>query len=797
MQDFRTFQQMGAVLFIAAHPDDENTQLITYLARGRGYRTAYLSVTRGDGGQNLLGGELFEQLGVIRTQELLAARRLDGGQQFFTRAIDFGYSKHVAETLRIWDQKELIGDVVRVIRTFRPDVVITRFNPDTDNTHGHHTASAVLAREAFKLSGDPNAYSEQLQQGLTIWQPKRIFFDGQGNQGPVIRIEIGGNDAISGETFGAIAGRSRAMHKTQGFDRAGGRGFGGRGGGTIPPESFTLLAGEPATNDILDGVDTTWSRYKGGEEITRLTNDAIANFKPNDPAAAVPALLAIRTRFAGLADDRVVNEKRRQLDRIIQNCIGLIVQTSIPSNEIVPGESIKMHMAASVKSDQVKISWVSSRFPSIGSQADISENISAGATAQRDVSQILPIKTDLTQPYWLREPGTVGLFHVDDPTHIGLPENPPVFPIIHTFDVGGQKIEISDEPVQVVHDSAKGETRLRLNVIPPISLHFASDVRLFEPGQSKLVQVEAIAHRADISGTAQLDLPNGWKAEPSAQDVKLGSVGQSTLLAFNVTAPAQPAKADIGAHVSVAGQTYNTDRIDIRYNHVPPLLLQPRAVVKAVALDLKARGKTVGYLQGAGDSVSECLEQMGYTVTQLTGADLNPEKFNTFDAVVLGIRAFETRTDVVANIPAIFTYIENGGTVIVQYNRADADPNNRGTFGPLKLVQSGQRITDETAEMTFLAPDHPALNTPNKITQADFDGWMQERGIYYPSQWDEKFTPILAAHDPGEQPLNGGLLVANYGKGHLVYTGLVFFRELPEGVPGAYRLFANLLSLGK
>ena len=373
LQELRSFRELGSVLYVAAHPDDENTQLITYLARGRGYRTAYLSVTRGDGGQNVLGPEFDEELGVIRTQELLAARRLDGGRQFFTRAIDFGFSKDYRETLKIWDRQQVLADVVRVIRSFRPDVVITRFSPEPGNTHGHHTASAVLALEAFKLAGDPKAFPEQLDE-LTLWQPKRILLNSGGfGRGPGggnntntpggLRIDVSGNDPVLGESFGAIAGRSRAMHKTQGFGN-----FGGGGGGGARPESFQLLSGEPATNDILDGVDTTWGRVPGGAEIGKLTDEVIAKFNPQDPAASVPALLAIRSRLAALPADRLVDEKRQQFDRIVQACLGLSVETVVAQAEAVPGEALKLRHTVIVRAS-VPVRWVAVRYPNSEVQA--------------------------------------------------------------------------------------------------------------------------------------------------------------------------------------------------------------------------------------------------------------------------------------------------------------------------------------------------------------------------------------------------------------------------------------------
>lgn len=789
LQDLRRFRELGSVLYVAAHPDDENTQLLTYLARGRGCRTAYLSLTRGDGGQNVLGGEFGSELGLIRTQELLAARRLDGGRQFFTRAMDFGFSKDYRETLNIWDHQQVLADIVRVIRTFRPDVMITRFSTQPGGTHGHHTASAVLALEAYKLAGDPQAFQDQLAD-LQPWQPKRILQNGGGG----LQLDISGVDPVLGESFAAIAGRSRSMHKSQGFGNFGG----GRGGGARP-ESFTLLAGDPATKDILDGVDTTWNRVPGGADVGTLADAVIAKFDPNDAAASVPALLNVRARLAPLPADIVVNEKRRDLDRIIQECTGLSVETAVPQAEVVPGEALKLRHTATVRS-AVPVRWVAVRYPVTGAQVAVGAALQPGQAATRDAVQTLPANTPLSQPYWLRQEPTAGMFRVEDSKLIGRPENPPAFPVQEVFEIGGQTLTVPDEPVQIAADAAKPDAGdalpgRRLEVIPPVSLHQATDVRLFAPGAARPVTVEVHAARANTAGSLALDAPAGWKVTPAAQPFRLAAVGDRATLTFTVTAPAAATKAAITARAVVNGARFDSDRVEIRYPHIPPLLLQPKAQVKAVALDLAIRGSQVGYLPGAGDSVAEALEQMGYTVTRLTGADLTAEKLRRFDAVVIGVRAFNVRTDLADGLPALFAYVEGGGNVVVQYNRPEGLKTNK--LAPFDLTLSGQRVTDEHAPVTFLAPDHPALNTPNKITAADFDGWVQERGIYYPTQWDEHFTALLASGDPGEEPLKGGLLVAHSGRGYYVYTGLVFFRQLPAGVPGAYRLFANLVSLGK
>ena len=796
LQDLNGFREMGSVLYVAAHPDDENNQLIAYLARGRNYRTAYLSLTRGDGGQNVLGPEFGDELGIIRTEELLAARRVDGGRQYFSRAVDFGFSKDYLETLKIWDRQQVVADIVRVIREFRPDVVIARFSTVPGGTHGHHTASTVLALEAFKLAGDPNSFPEQLRQGLTPWQPKRILwnaggFQRGGDETNLIRIDDGGTEPVTGEAFADIAGRSRSMHKTQGFGN-----YTGSGGSGPRTESFALLAGTPATNDILDGVDDTWNCVTGGAEIGKLIDGVIAQFNPQDPAGGVPALLQIKKILAALpTDDPVLNEKRQQLDHIIQECLGLTVETTIPDAEAVPGEPLKMHLAATVRSDIVPVRWVAARFPSIKSKFSIGEDLAAFQSVSQDAVETLPAKTPVNQPYWLREEREAGMFVVDDPQLIGRPENPPVFPVEQVFEVDGQTVIVPDQPVHLTADRSKDETR-DLTVISPVSLKLGSEVSLFAPGATRPVEVNVTAARPGTAGTLRLNAPSGWKIAPETQSFSLANAGDQAKLTFTVTAPAQPTTVVITAEAKVGGRIYDNERVVINYPHIPLLFLQPSARLKAVCLNLAIRGQNIGYLPGAGDSVAECLEDMGYKVTLLTGADLTADQLEKFDAVVIGVRAFNVRTDLVSQLPALFAYVEAGGNVIEQYNRPGRDLKT-DQLAPYSLRLSSDRVTDETAAMTFLAPDHPALNTPNKITTADFDGWIQERGIYYPDQWDDHFTPILACSDSGEAPLNGGLLVAQYGKGYFVYTGLVFFRQLPAGVPGAYRLFANLVSLGK
>jgi LmbE family N-acetylglucosaminyl deacetylase len=808
LQQLRILANTGSVLYIAAHPDDENTQVITYLARGRGYRTAYLSLTRGDGGQNLLGPQLGDALGVARTLELLAARRVDGGRQYFTRAKDFGYSKNADETLRIWDRQGVLSDIVRVIREFRPDVIITRFSPKPAPTHGHHTASAVLAVEAFRLAADPSAFPEQLRE-LGPWRARRIVHNvGVGAaaanppdgmpvagapanvpDGPgVVKVEVGGRDSVSGESFASIAARSRDMHKTQGF------GVGNRPvneGSRIEP--FVLLDGDAATTDLFDGVDTTWNRVPGGAEIARSIGETIANFNTQDAAAALPALLAIRRRLAALPADPLVSDKREQLDRLIQACVGLEVDTVVDRADVVPGERVKLRHLVVVRSP-VPVRWVAMRYLSARRAINTTVELRPNQPVVREASQVVPVTTPPSQPYWLRTEGTPGMFHVDDPSLIGRAEDPPTFPLEYVFDVGGQTLTIAGEP-RPAADPAQPALRRRLEVIAPISLRFLAGVRLFAPGAERPITVELTAARARAAGTVQLDAPAGWTVTPASQPFRLAAAGAHARFTFTVTAPPQLGTAPLGASVEIGSRRFDQERIEIRYDHLPLQILQPPAHAKAVALELATRGRHVGYLPGAGDDVAAALQQMGYEVTSLTGADLTPERLSRFDTVVIGIRAFNVRTDLAERLPALFAWVEGGGTIVAQYNTLDH--LREGWLAPFQLRLSRDRVTDEHAPVTILASEHPVLTTPNRITAADFEGWVQERGLYFPAQWDERFTPILVCGDPGETPLTSGVLVARHGKGYLVYTSLAWFRQLPEAVPGAYRLFANLVSLGK
>lgn len=797
LRELEYFRQLGSVLYIAAHPDDENTELLTYLSRGRKYRTAYLSLTRGDGGQNVLGADLGNKLGMARTQELLAARALDGAHQFFTRAIDFGFSKDYKETLTVWDKQEILSDMVRVIRTFRPDILVTRFSTSPGGTHGHHTTSAILAYEAFKLAGDPKAFPEQK---LEAWQPKRILWNvgrfqkDRVTKDPIIKIDVFGDDSVTGKSFYDIASASRAEHKTQGFDTF-----------KLPfvqgekrQESFQFIDGEPASADVMDGIDTSWSRFKGGEEIEKYVLDIISKFDVKDPSKSVPALFELRAKLSKLHSDLVIKEKQRLLDLILQQCLGLNTKTTIKNADVVPGEPIELHSTASlINNSSVSVVWSGSHYSLLNKdvKAEITLNREQN-TASIDSKETMPIKVLLSQPYWLHKEGSPGMFHVENPELIGMAENLPTFPIVHTFKIGKETLKIEDEPVQEIKNKNNQIIQTRkLNVIPPVSLWLNHEVAIFTPLASQNIEVKVHAARAGMKGSLHLEAPENWVIEPKNQSFQLKQAGDIASFVFKIKAPAKTQSAQIVASADIGGTIYRNQRQEVNYAHLPLQLFQPPALLHAVCLDLKIAGKTIGYLPGAGDSLPENLKQMGYLVKSLDDATLTRKDLDGLDAIVLGVRVFNTRDKIEKAMPALLSYVEDGGTLIVQYNTSNKLKTDK--IAPYELKISADRVTDEKSAMTFLAPDHEVLNKPNKITKVDFDGWVQERGLYFPDKWDEHFTPVLACNDAGEEPKKGVLLVTRYGKGYYIYTGLSFFRELPAGVPGAYRLFANMVSIGK
>jgi LmbE family N-acetylglucosaminyl deacetylase len=786
---------LGRVLYIAAHPDDENTNLMAFWANGSLYDAAYLSITRGDGGQNLIGPELRERLGVIRTEELLAARRIDHGKQFFSRAIDFGFSKTAEETMRMWDHDKILADVVWVVRKFRPDVMVTRFSPEDQLTHGHHTASAILALAAFSASGDPNRFADQLtfvkpwRPTRLVWNTSPFFFSNRNlpfDPTGLTVLEAGGYNPLLGKAYTEIAAASLSMHKSQGVGSPPRRG--------ARKEYFKLLEGQPMISSLFDEIDTSWSRVPNSESIATEIRQIISQFHPPDPAASVPELLKLRQSMSEMKNDSWVPEKKTELDQIIAACLGLHVEASATNETVTPGQTVKIKLEA-INRSNIPVTLQEVRCSLSGESIKIDSALPFNEFVAKDVSCKIPENTLYSEPYWLRKPGTLGTFTVDDQNLIGLPENPPDLPVEIALQVNGQTIPYRVDTKYRIVDPVAGELRRPLVIAPPVFAKVANGVLVFATNHPKSVSVHVTAASGPVKGDLKLAVPQGWGVNPASVPIDLKGADAETEATFTVKPPEQPSEGILRAIASTGGRDYSFERVRISYPHIGVHTLMPPAEVKLVRADIRKKGDRIGYIPGAGDDVPESLEQIGYSVKMLSESDITAKNLAQFSAVVLGIRAFNTQERISNWLPELFAYVKDGGVVIAQYNTlADLKTDQ---LGPYPLEISRDRVTDENAEVRILAPNHPLMTTPNKISSKDFEGWVQERGLYFPKKWDPAWTPILSCNDPKEKPLDGGFLVAKLGKGFFIYTSYSWFRQLPAGVPGAYRLFANMLSLGK
>lgn len=788
---------LAAVLYVAAHPDDENTRAIAYMGNDRLATAAYLSMTRGDGGQNLIGPELRDLLGLIRTQELLSARRIDGGTQFFTRANDFGFSKNVDEAFAIWGKDEILSDVVSVMRQFQPDIILTRFPPDARAGHGHHTGSAVLALEAFDLVAKPDYKPDQVARYGT-WQPKRVylntgrFFDNTVNEGTpgVVVVNMGTYSTLLGQSFSEMAAESRSQHKSQGFGSPGRRGD--------SPEYFLYLKGEKADKDLFDGVNTTWSRLKGGDKVSPLIDQAIREYNPEKPYTIIPRLLQIQKQIAGLQASVWRNRKLHEVNQLIKDCLGLYVEVTTNQPWIAPGELVTSNFEVVNRSPiAVKLLAVTSQKLALDTTMDLAlaDNKLALFKTRRPIDPA----SGYSDPYWLREDHLQGLFLVPGPEYIGRPENGPAATVTCTFDVAGEKFEVQTPLVYKWTDPVKGELERPFEIVPPVLVNLSQPVFVFPDLSPKKVSLLVKSSSNDpVNGVAKLVIPTGWKTEPVSVPVALQKRGEEATLDFMVyPQPKGEGTFHLLAQVETGGKTYDHAIQTIDYDHIPFQTLLPKAEASLVRVDVKKQGQVIAYIAGAGDETPAALRNLGYEVWEMKNEEVTASNLKKVDAVVMGVRALNTNERIRYFMPDLLNYVEQGGTLIMQYNTSFSMEIDRDKFSPYPLAVSRDRVTEENSAVRILAPDHPAMNFPNKITPQDFDGWVQERGLYFPDKWDPKYTPLLSMNDTGENPKDGSLLIAQYGSGYYVYTGLSFFRELPEGVAGAYKLFANLSSLGK
>ena len=781
---------LGRVLYLAAHPDDENTSLIAYLSKGKMYETAYLSLTRGDGGQNLIGSEQASELGLIRTEELLGARSVDGAQQFFSTANDFGFSKNATETLKFWGHDSILANVVWVIRKYQPDIIINRFPPDARAGHGHHWSSAILSHEAFKAAADPNQFKEQLAY-VKPWQVKRVLwnthnFGGLNTTSPnQFHVEIGGFNPRLGQSYGQIAAESRSMHKSQGF-------------GVAPvlgskTEYFQVVDGDNPHKELLDGVQTSWDRIEGGAAIGEAVNAIIHDFQVADPAASVPGLLSVYKKISALPEGRWKQVKLQETKDLIVACLGLFADATTSKGYWAQGSHEQIDFRALNRST---LPVTLESYTLNGASTKVGKALVDGELYSTRIPVEIATTAEISEPYWLKNDHPLGTYKVDDKQLVGRPMNPPAYQVTVLLNIQGTQLPLS-LPVQYRYtDEVKGERYEPLVIAPAVAVNLTDPVVIMSPNQpEKRIHVEVKGFKDQIKGTLHIELPAALQVVDNDLPFALAKAGDSWNGVFKVRLAStlkQSVSLDAAVTAKVEGRTYDRSIRVIEHDHIPVITHFPKASVRVAGLDIKTTGKNIGYIEGAGDLVPQALKQLGYQVTPIQAAGVSLEELARFDAIITGIRAYNINPLLRALQPKLLEYVKQGGVLVVQYNKNGqmvTDP-----LGPYPFSVSGDRVTEEDAEVKWLLPDHPAMQYPNKLIKADFDHWIQERGLYFTRDADPHYSRLFEMHDKGSAALDGSTLVASYGKGKYVYSALDFFRELPAGIPGAFRLFVNLLA---
>ncbi|MAY84378.1 MAG: LmbE family protein [Flavobacteriales bacterium] len=788
--ELQKLKVVGNVLYFAAHPDDENTRLIAWLENEKKVRTAYLSLTRGDGGQNLIGTEKGDALGVLRTQELLEARNEDGGEQFFSRAKDFGYSKTADETFEKWNKQDILWDAVWVIRKFQPDVIVTRFPPDGRGGHGHHTASAIVAEEAFKLAADPEAFTDQLKY-VDVWQSKRIlwntsvWWDRQlpekaAKEDDYIKIDIGDYNPVLGLSYSEIAADARSQHRSQGFGSARSRGS--------QIEYLKHTAGHQAESDLFEGIDLSWSRIENGDKVEKQIEAILADYDINDPSASLNDLLELHKLISGLEESIYKDEKLQSLNCIILAVSGIYAE-ALGDEYLVSREALNGNFIL------VKRSEVDATLRSI-SYADQSKSLDSNLIENKEYSVNFTFDakyfTGRSHPYWLSSHAAGWMMMSETLQYYGLPENKPRGSIEYTIDFNGYAIEFEEELDYKWTDRAKGELHRDVVMSPSATLSSVEESQLFVSNESKEIRLIAEAHKDSMEVSIEPIIPEGWKVEPSMQKISLEKKGQQKNVLFRVIPPKESSNGKLKFNIGDQS-AYAIQRME--YDHIRPQVMFPETEIQLVKFNLNGKKQKLAYIEGSGDLVDENLEQIGYEVKRFTAEEFLTADLSDFQSVLVGIRAYNTEEKIASVNQLLNDFAAKGGTVVVQYNTSRGLKSDE--IGPYPLKLGRGRVTDEYAEPIFIKSDHAVLNQPNKLTAEDFENWVQERGLYFASEWDEAYQSIISWNDPNEESLSGSLLVADHGDGHFIYTGISFFRQLPAGVPGAYRLLANLLAYGQ
>lgn len=779
---------LGSVLYIAAHPDDENTRLLAYLANEKLYRTGYLSLTRGDGGQNLIGDEQGVDLGLIRTQELLAARRIDGAEQFFSRAFDFGFSKSPEEAMKFWGHDKILSDVVWVIRKFRPDVIITRFPTTGEGGHGHHTASAILAGEAFEAAADPAKFPEQLKY-VSVWQAKRLLwntfsFGGTNTtSNDQFKMECGDYNPILGKSYGEIAAASRSQHKSQGFGVPAQRGS--------VTEYLKIIKGTAPVKDLFDDIDVSWNRINQ-VGLTNTVNQLSANFDVSHPEKSLPELVSLYKTIEALPDDYWKNRKLDEIKELIQNCSGLFMEATTSTQYAVPGDSLKISLVVNNRSG----ANILSADAHLNDDYVIFDQLKKNINSVQTYGMLVRLNQKTTQPYWLENTMEKGSFNVTDQQLIGKGESDP-FSVVFSMLIEGKEFKFT-KPVRYKYtDPVKGELYQPLTILPIAEVNYNSPVYLSinnKPVDAGTHVKVNMPYATDYKVTKQTSPRIKNSNNPFTFKSNATNKVNNETSVFSVNGVEGDYVEEIKLQATDGANSFHQYRKNIEYEHIPSIVYFHDATAKLSKIDLKTEGNYVGYIPGAGDKVPDALTAMGYRVVTLKESDMKAANLKQFDAIITGVRAYNTNEWMNNVYDDLMQYVKDGGVLLVQYNTSNQIGPVRAKISPYPFNISRNRVTDEEAKVNFLLPNHPALNYPNKITEKDFDGWIQERSIYHAEKMDTAYKAILSMKDPGENEQNGSLIIANYGKGRFVYTGLVFFRELPAGVPGAYRLFANLIA---
>ncbi|MFC6103779.1 PIG-L family deacetylase [Olivibacter domesticus] len=780
---------LGSVLYFAAHPDDENTRLISWLANEKLYRTGYLSLTRGDGGQNLIGTEQAEELGLVRTQELLAARGDDGGEQFFSTANDFGFSKTFAETFKIWNKEKILADAVWVIRNFQPDVIITRFPGDPRAGHGHHQASSLIAQEAFKAAADPAKFPEQLKY-VKPWQAKRILWNtynfGSANtiKEGQFSVDIGQFNSLLGRTYGEIAAISRTNHKSQGFGSTPQRGE--------MYEYFETLAGSSPKHSLFDGIDTNWSRVPHAQHLQSQIQKINDSFNVEYPAHSVKDLIELLTALEKLGNSPWPLQKAKEVKELIFACAGIWTESQASIQKYALGETVDVNTNVVLQAKNISASLISLK--ANGGNEKFEKSL------QLKYNQLERIKSSfvahaITQPYWLAQPHSLGSFSVHNQTLIGKPEADDLPMITATFNIEGKIIDYEFPIVYSFNDPVRGEIKNPLVIAPPLTLNLHQKAIIFNGKNPKEMEVSFISNAEQTHATITPILPKGWRTEPAFFQVDLDHRNDEESKSITIY-PAENATTNDSISFKVSYQTKNTEIAKsintISYQHIPQITWFPPATAKLSKVETGISAKRIGYLSGAGDLVPQSLREIGLIVDVLSENDIMHKDLSIYDAIVTGIRIYNVNDRIRFIQPKLLSYVKNGGTLVEQYNVSGGLKTNQ--IGPYPFTISRDRVTDENAPVSIVDAQNSLLQFPNKITEKDFNGWIQERGLYFATDIDKAYVTPLAMNDPGETSNRGSLLIAKYGKGKYVYTSLAFFRELPAGVPGAYRLFVNLLA---